>query len=222
MRNPELLDRAAATFLRPSDALLLSLADPDGNSIRRSDPDRTDAMDFGNDATCLGLARVAGGGRMATLGGAGGGKTPRAICFGFGIVDAGGNGGGAGALGGTATTLIAGGLAILRGRTVAITGGAGGAMAAGILAIGGSGRGAIIRGFLATDGTGGCFLVGVRRTVLVLVLGLDRLTVRLAGLRLVRRFVAVGGFRTRRLVRTRLLDFEITGNFGRLRYGLLR
>ena len=230
-------------FLRPSDALLLSLAEPRGNSIRRSDPDRTDAVDLGNDATCLGLecvARIglavgtflvalgrlamilrgAGGGRMAALSGAGGGgATLRAIfCFGFGAVDLGGNGGGSGDLGRVGTTFTAGGFAILRGWTVAILGG-GGTMAAGVLTIDGGGGDVNVRGVLAT---GGSFFGAVRRTTLFLVVRFARLAAFLAGLRVVRRFVAVGGVRTRRSFRTRLLDFEITGNFGPVRYGLLR
>ena len=58
MRNAASLAKAEATFLRPSAALLLSLADPAGNSIRRNEPDRTDVVDRGNEATCLDLVRA--------------------------------------------------------------------------------------------------------------------------------------------------------------------
>lgn len=140
----------------------------------------------------------------------------RAICFGFAAVDTGGNGGGPGALEGAGSNFATDGVTILRGWVAAILGGGGGAM--GPLAIVGGG-GVNVRGFLAT---GGCLILGARRTILLLIGGLAGLTAFLAGLRLVRRFVAIGGVRTRRLVRTRSLVFEITGNLGRLRYGLLR
>ena len=217
---------------------MLNLADPRGNSIHRSDPDLTDTVDWGNDATCFDLARaagvgfafgtrlaaldrlattlrVAGGGRVAALGGAGsGGAKLRAICFGFGAVDLGGNGDGSGALGGAGTAFAAAGFAILRGWTAAILGGGGGAMGLGILPIDSGGGDANVLGFLTT---GGCFLSGARRTTLFLGVRLACLTVFRAGLRLARHFEAVGGVRTRFLVRTLLLDFEITGNLGRPR-----
>jgi len=178
MRNAVSLVRAAATFWSPRDALLLSLADPGGNSIRRSDPDRTDAVDLGRDATWLGLARAtragfffgarlaldrlvtilrgAAGGSGATPGGAGGGRTAlRTICFGFGAVDTGGKGGGSTAFGGMGLVVSADG-ATLRGRAAAVLGG-GGAMVAGAFPIEGGG-GATARGILVT---GGGFLIGL-------------------------------------------------------------
>jgi hypothetical protein len=211
------------------------LADPRGNSIRRSDPDRTDAVDLGSDATCLGFARAARsgldrgdrlaaldwlattlraarGGRLAALGGAGGGGAVlRAICFGFGAVKAGGSGGGSGAFGGAGAAFTTDGFLIICGWTVAIFGGGGGTMAAGALTIAGGGGGTIVRGFCAT---GFCFLAGARRTTLLLVVGRVRFTAFLTGLRLMRRLFAVGGVSARRLFRTRLLGFEITGNLG--------
>ena len=187
---------------------------------------------WGNDATCFDLARtagvsfasgirlatilrVAGGGHVAALGGVGGGGAKlRAICFGFGAVNLGGNGGGSSALGGAGTAFAAAGFAILRGWTAAILGGGGGAMGLGILPIDSSGGDANFIGFLET---GGCFLSGARRTTLFHGVRLACLTVFRAGLRLARRFEAVGGVRTRFWARTLLLDFEITGNLGRPR-----
>jgi len=58
MRNAVSLAKAEATFLRPSAAFLLSLADPAGNSMRRKEPERTDVTDRGNEAICLDLVRA--------------------------------------------------------------------------------------------------------------------------------------------------------------------
>jgi hypothetical protein len=223
---------------------LLNFAEPRGNSIRLNDPDRTDAVDLGNETICLGITGAArtgrafgttwdalglltstllgiGGGRMADLAGAGGGgATLRAIfCFVFGAVEAGGSGGGSGALGGVGTTLTAGAFAIFRRFAGAILGGGGGAMAVGVLRILGGGGDASLRGAFVT---GGSFLVGVRRTTLFLVVRFVRLMAFLVGLRLARRFTVVGGVRTSRLFPNRFLDFETIGNFAPLRYGLLR
>lgn len=154
------------------------------------------------------IFRGAGGGRAVVFGGAGGGRAAlRVICFCFGAVKAGGKGGGSGALGGAGATLTTRGFSILRGWTVAILGG-GGTMAAGILRIDGGGGGFAL-GFV----TAGGLLAGWRRTTLFLVVGVLRCTAFLAGLRLVRRLVAVGGVRTSRLLRARLLGFT-TGNRG--------
>lgn len=214
--------------------MALSLAEPGENSMRRSDPDRTGAVVRGREATWLGFARAglvfgagllglglltsafrgAGGVVSAGTGGTGGGGGALVL---FGV-DAGGNGGGGGAFGGRGAIFTAGGGApALFGWTAAISGGFGTDSEGAKAAEGGGGE--TDRGFFIA----GCgFFVGRRRTTVFFLVVAVRLTVLRTGRRTVLRVVALGGLNITRLVGALVLAFGMTGNFGGVRYGLLR
>jgi len=208
--------------------LLLSVADPGGNSIRRREPDRTGVDAFGSDATWLGLARMVragfafgtglaalallvgegagGGGCVDALGGAGGGGGAlRAAGFG---ADMGGRGGGSGAFGAAEAVLSGDAVAIFCGWTEAISGG-GGATGAGRSVT--DGGGGTARGVVAG---GKRFFVGVRLAIFFFFDGRGRFTVFRTGLRLTCCLGAVGGIRASGLVPAWLLGLEMTGNLG--------